>query len=114
MLRILLLACACVASFATNAQGIDFMAIERGRQAAQDRNYLDELRGYDPNAAMAQEQMWQQQQYQQQMLEQQRRQNELLEQQFQQQQLWQQQQQLQGVTTDCYRNAWGGVQCTSR
>lgn len=105
MLRRIVFVCVLFSSFAAEAQGIDFMAIQRGRQAAEDRNYMDQLRQYDPGAAMRQEEMWQQQEFQRQMLEQQRLQNELLQRQLQQQQY--------GSTTSCYRDGLGRLQCTT-
>ncbi|MFJ0501137.1 hypothetical protein WLV51_09780 [Bordetella bronchiseptica] len=104
MIGVLLLA----TSVSVDAQGIDFMAIQRGRQQAQQENYVDQLRQYDPGAAMREEQMWQQQEYQRQMLEQQRLQNELLQQQLRQQQYGS------TTTTNCYRDGWGGIRCTTQ
>ncbi|MGG4580361.1 hypothetical protein [Alcaligenes sp. Me129] len=93
-----------------SAQGIDFGALQRGRQQAERDNYLDRLSQYDPNAAMYEQQRWEQQEYQRQLLEQQRRQNDLLEQQIRNQSIHI----PQNRTTDCQPNGYGGFVCSTR
>ncbi len=96
-----------------SAQGIDFGALQRGRQQAERDNYLDRLHQYDPNAAMFEQQRWEQQEYQRQLLEQQRRQNDLLEQQIQNQ-TYQNIHIPRSHTTDCQPNGYGGFICSTR
>ncbi|WP_395029723.1 hypothetical protein [Alcaligenes aquatilis] len=101
-----------IAPIVANAQGVDFMAFQRGMQQAQQDNYRDQLHQYDPNAAMYEEQRWQQQEYQRQLLEQQRRQNDLLELQIQNQ-TYQNIYIPKNHTTDCQPNGYGGVVCST-
>ncbi|KAA1288465.1 hypothetical protein [Alcaligenes faecalis] len=96
-----------------SAQGIDFGALQRGRQQAEHDNYLDRLHQYDPNAAMYEQQRWEQQEYQRQLLEQQRRQNDLLEQQIRNQ-TYQNIHIPRSHTTNCQPNGYGGFVCSTR
>ncbi|MBK1779710.1 hypothetical protein JHL22_00605 [Advenella sp. WQ 585] len=97
------------------AQGIDFMAIERGRQQAQDYNYQDQLRQQQlygsPNGqynATQELREIENRRYRNELLAQQRRQNELLQQQLDRGAF------PSSTTTDCQPNGFGGVRCTTR
>ncbi len=97
------------------AQGIDFMAIQRGRQQAQDENYQDQLRQQQLygspngqyNAAQELREM-ENRRYREEQLVQQRRQNDLLQQQLDRG-AW-----PSSTTTECQQDGFGGIRCTTR